>query len=192
MLTGIKDLLVYGMVNKAIEDLVCMEHGEPMWEKIKERANVDVDVFISNDPYPDDLTYRMVAAAAELLQTPADQILHAFGEHWVLKTAKEGYGGIMQSAGKTLPEFLKNLNNLHTRVIMLFPKLNPPRFECTDVQAQSLKLHYYSERIGLEPFVVGLIVGLGKMFGTPATAVLAQGRDSAAGHDIFEVTWSTP
>ena len=40
---------MYGMVNKAIEEMVCMHHGEEMWERIMSKSGVDVDVFISNE-----------------------------------------------------------------------------------------------------------------------------------------------
>lgn len=78
--------LMYGMVNQAIEQMVTEIHGEEAWEKIKEMAGIDVDVFISNEGYPDDYTYRLVAAASELSQTPAEEILEAFGEHWLLRS----------------------------------------------------------------------------------------------------------
>lgn len=183
---------MYGMVNKAVEEMVCRHHGEAVWERIKAKAGVDVDVFISNDPYPDEITYRLVVAASEIIGVPADRILEAFGEHWVLHTARDGYGGLMQAAGRSLPEFLKNLNNLHTRVVMIFPKLRPPRFECTEVTGNSLRLHHFTERPGLAPFVVGLVQGLGKMFGTPATVRLVASRTEGADHDEFTVEWTSP
>ena len=144
---------MYGMVNKAVEDMVCRDYGAPTWERIKERAGVDTEVFLSNEPYADEVTYRLVAAASELLGTPAANILEAFGEHWVLHTAQEGYGPLMRAAGRSLPEFLVNLPNFHSRVAMIFPKLQPPRFECTDITSRSLKLHYFTHRPGLESFV---------------------------------------
>jgi hypothetical protein len=181
---------MYGMVNKAVEDMVCMHHGEAMWDKIKAKAGVDVDVFMSNESYPDEVTYRLVGAASEVLAVPADKILEAFGEHWVLHTAQDGYGGLMGAAGKSLPEFLANLPNFHSRVAMIFPKLQPPRFECTDVTASSLRLHYYTHREGLASFVVGLMQGLGKMFGTPVTVRPLESRGAGADHDVFEVSWT--
>ena len=33
---------MYGMVNKAVEEMVCMQHGESAWEQIKAKAGVDV------------------------------------------------------------------------------------------------------------------------------------------------------
>jgi hypothetical protein len=181
---------MYGMVNNAVEQMVCTHYGERTWEEIKARAGVDVDVFMSNEAYPDQMTYALVGAASEVLAVPANKILEAFGEHWVLHTAQDGYGGLMRAAGKSLPEFLVNLPNFHTRVAMIFPKLQPPRFECTDVTAASLKLHYYTHREGLAPFVVGLMQGLGKMFGTPITVRPLESRGTGADHDVFEVSWT--
>ena len=91
-----------------------------------------------------------------------------------------------------MPEFLLNLPNFHARVVMIFPRLQPPRFECTDVTACSLKLHYFTHRQGLESFVVGLVRGLGKMFGTPVTVGLAAARSRGADHDVFDVAWGQP
>lgn len=181
---------MYGMVNKAIEDMVCANHGEAVWEQIKAEAGVDVDVFMSNEGYPDEITYQLVGAASKILKLPADAILEAFGEHWVLHTAQEGYGGLMQAAGKSLPEFLANLPNFHSRVAMIFPKLRPPRFQCTDVTASSLRLHYFTHRPALTPFVVGLMKGLGRMFKTPVSVRLAVPKGAGADHDIFDVTWT--
>jgi len=183
---------MYGMVNKAVEDMVCRNFGAATWKLVKEQAGVDAEVFLSNEPYPDEVTYRLVAAASEFLRKPAEDILESLGEHWVLYTAQEGYGPLLRGAGRSLPEFLVNLPDFHGRVKMIFPQLRPPRFECTDITACSLKLHYFTHRQGLEYFVVGLIRGLGKMFETPVTVDLATARSQGADHDIFAVTWEQP
>lgn len=181
---------MYGLVNKAIEDLVVSNFGEDKWEAIKAKAGVDVEVFVSNEAYPDDITYNLVGAASEVLATPARDILIAFGEHWVLKTASHGYGAMMRSGGQSLKEFLINLPNFHTRVQMIYPKLQPPRFECRDVGEDSLRLHYFTHRPGLADFVVGLVQGLGKLYQTPATATLVESKAEGADHDVFEVRWT--
>lgn len=183
---------MYGMVNKAVEEMVVLHHGETVWEHIKAKAGVETEVFMSNESYSDDITYNLVFAASEVLQVPAEQILIQFGEHWVLQTAQAGYGGLMRAAGRSLPEFLRNLPNFHSRVAMIFPNLQPPRFECTDITEGSLKLHYFSHRPGLAPFVVGLMQGLGKMYHTPATVRLIEAKASGADHDIFAVDWAPP
>lgn len=183
---------MYGMVNKAVEEMVVSQHGEPTWERIKAKAGIDVDVFMSNEGYPDDITYALVAAASEVLGTPAGKILEAFGEHWILHTAQEGYGALLRAGGKTLPEFLLNLPNFHTRVAMIFPNLQPPSFRCSEVTANTLKLHYHTHRPGMTGFVVGLIRGLGKMYRTPVSVELTDTRTQGADHDVFHITWSEP
>ena len=66
---------MYGLVNKAIEGLVRDNHGDAAWRRIREKAGVTVEAFVSNEPYPDDITYRLVQAASEELATPALEFL---------------------------------------------------------------------------------------------------------------------
>jgi hypothetical protein len=63
---------MYGMVNKAVEDMVCTQFGESVWEDIKSCAGVDIDVFMSNEAYPDEMTFQLVSAASEVLKIPAE------------------------------------------------------------------------------------------------------------------------
>ena len=181
---------MYGMVNKALEDMVTSRQDEDCWERIKQAAGVDVDVFISNEGYPDEMTYNLVGAISEELKIPVPQVLEEFGMHWVLKTAAEGYGELMEAGGKTLKEFLLRLPTFHTNVALIFPNLNPPRFRCSDVADLSLKLHYYSDREGLAPFIIGLLKGLSERFSTPVHIehVTARGQDDD--HDVFLIDWS--
>jgi hypothetical protein len=175
------------MVNKAVEDLVCSRFGEKKWLEVKAAAGVDVDVFVSDESYPDELTYNLVGGACRVLGAEASAVLELFGEHWVLNTAQEGYGELLDSGGSTLPEFLENLPNFHARVSLIMPKLRPPEFEVSDRTAASLHLHYRSHRHGLQPFVIGLVKGLGRKFKTEVAVELLprRGRD----HDVFLVRW---
>lgn len=181
---------MYGLVNKAIEDMVIKGHGEEIWERIKETAGVDVEIFISNESYPDEVTYNLVNAVSEHLELPSSQVLEEFGIHWVLYTAVEGYGNLMEAGGKTLGEFLQRLPTFHTSVAMLFPNLKPPQFRCSDVEEDSLKLYYYSQREGLAPFVIGLLKGLARRFRTSVQIehITVRGRNDD--HDVFLIDWS--
>ena len=178
---------MYGLVNKAIEDMVCHNFGEDTWETIKQKADVDIDVFLSMDAYPDDVTHRLVRAATDVLGMSAAEILQAFGEYWVLYTAKVGYGEMLEMAGDKLPDFLQNLDNLHARVGLSFPQLKPPSFQCTHIHEDSLHLHYHSSRQGLAPMVIGLVKGLGKRFETEIDITQTSSRDQGGEHDEFSI-----
>lgn len=181
---------MYGLVNKAIEEMVCQNHGVSTWERIKAEAGVDATGFISNEPYPDDITYGLVAAASKILGAPAEDILKAFGEHWVLHTALESYGPMMRATGTSLRDFLIALPHLHTRVELIYPNLKPPEFACHEVGDTELDLHYWTTRPpGLEPFVEGLLHGLGKMFDTPVEVELREQRSDESDHSVFHVSW---
>lgn len=183
---------VYGMVNKAVQDLVTSRFGAPKWQEIRELAGVEEEVFVANQGYADEVTYRLVDAAARVLELPAEQVLHAFGEYWILETARVGYGAMMRAGGKSLREFLVNLPNFHTRVSMIFPHLQPPRFACSEVSEHSLKLHYHTHRAGLLPFVLGLLSGLGKMYRTPVEVAAVASRADGSDHDVLLVRWGEP
>ncbi|MCY7383930.1 MAG: heme NO-binding domain-containing protein [Microcoleus sp. CAN_BIN18] len=178
---------MYGLVNKAIEEMVCSRFGEETWETIKEKADVDIDFFMTMEAYPDDLTHRLVHSASEVLGISADDILQAFGEYWVIYTASEGYAQILDLAGDNLREFLGNLDNLHARVGLNFPQLQPPSFRCTDNSENSMELHYYSHRQGLAPMVKGLLKGLACRFHTEVEIEQTSDRTQGADRDVFSI-----
>jgi hypothetical protein len=181
---------MYGLVNKAIEELVTEKFGIETWQKIKEKAAVTEGTFISNESYPDATTYQLVGAATEVTGLSAEQILHAFGEHWVLQTAKKSYGPLLKAGGRDLPSFLKNLPNFHARIMLMYPNLKPPHFEVSDMHQDSIVLHYRSDRPGLSHFVIGLLRGLGKLFQTELTIEHTEKKADGADHDQFKISWA--
>lgn len=176
---------MYGLVNKAVEDLITTKFGAQAWEDITKKAGVDDVGFISMDPYPDEVTYGLVTAAAEILEKPVDQLLEAFGEYWTLYTAREGYGDLLSISGKDFESFLENLDNMHTRVALSFPELRPPTFACERNDDGDLVLHYHSEREGLAPMVRGLVKGLANMFEVDIHMEQTSSKADGADHDIF-------
>lgn len=180
---------MYGIVNRAIEDLVVSNFGEDKWEAAKERSGVDVDYFISNQPYDDEITYKLAIAISEEMDMSVEDVLRALGEWWILKTGKEKYGGLMEAGGHNLKEFLINLPTFHNRIMLLYPKLTPPEFKISDLQERSIHVHYHSKREGLKEFVWGLLSGLGKMYKANAEIELVQSRDEGDTHEVFKVSW---
>lgn len=137
---------MYGIVNKAIEGLVTSNFGEDKWEAILKRSGVDHDVFSGNEIYDDKITFDLAIAASEVLELPLSDVLIAFGKYWVLNTAKKHYGSLMDTGGSTLKEFFINLPNFHSRVMLLYPNIQPPEFDIEDVSENELKLKYFSKR----------------------------------------------
>ena len=180
---------MYGIVNKAIQDLVTFNFGKEKWEIILEKSGIEEDFFISGEAYDDAITFKLAQAVSEEMNMTIQEVLIAFGEWWVVKTTKEKYGGLMESGGSSFKEFLINLPLFHNRVMLIYPKLTPPEFKISDISENNLNLHYFSKREGLQEFVRGLIQGLAIMFGVTASITLLQTRDLGDSHEIFNVSW---
>jgi hypothetical protein len=180
---------MYGIVNKAIQELITESYGYEKWEAIRKRAQIEVEFFLLNEAYDDDITYKLAIAASEELYISTDEILNSLGEWWVLKTSTQHFGSMMKAGGKDLREFLINLPNFHNRISLIYPKLAPPEFKITHLAESSLQLHYFSGRQGLKEFVRGLLIGLSKSYSEPIIIELIQSRDKGGDHETFKISW---
>ncbi len=178
---------MYGLINKAIESMVTTQFGEPTWKEILEAAGVRDTGFVSMDKYDDALTYELVGAACKVLQADAAEVLESFGKYWTQYTAKEGYGDILDLSGSTLSEFLSNLDDMHVRVAMVFPELEPPSFESVEREDGSHELHYGTERDGLAPMVIGMVKGLADRFNVRVSIEQIASRNNGSDHDVFHI-----
>jgi hypothetical protein len=157
---------MYGMVNAAFRELIVSLFGHDQWERVRLAVVPDVDTFSPMEQYPDEITYAMVEEACRLTGYPQDALLIKFGESWVIYTDRQGYGALFDIAGDALPDFLLALNDLHERVGRNFPKLRPPAFHFDRIDANTMRMHYLTKRVGLCPFVHGLLQGLSLRFKT--------------------------
>lgn len=160
---------MYGLVNQAVKDLVQSKFGDEAWSEICKTAKIQSNDFVAMQYYPDTLTYELVGAASKHLKLDPHVILTEFGKHWVLFTAKNGYGPLMDLFGNDYKTCLNNLNNLHARMGMSLPQLTPPRFVFTEVDSKTYQVEYQSKRAGLSPMVLGLLQGLAEKYGEKVT-----------------------
>lgn len=182
---------MYGIVNKSIEELVVANYGEEKWEEIKAKSNINIEYFISSESYDDDITFILAETIANELGVTVDDVLRLFGEWWILHTGKNHYGYLLESGGDNYKDFMLNLPSFHNRVMMMYPKLTPPEFKISNVNGDSLHLHYFSKRKGLTAFVYGLMSGLGKFFNTDVTTEHLETVPSQSTHEIIKITWKS-
>lgn len=180
---------MYGLVNKAIKDLVVTKFGEDKWNEICDLSDFVEEDFISLQSYPDELTYTLVKNASRVLESESSVVLEAFGEYWILYTAEEGYNDLLEITGNSFVEFLRNLDMLHYRMANIMPSLEPPKFTVRNVKDNSLELEYRSARQGFIPMLFGLIRGLGKRFSLEVTTTLLQEKDDQNDCTVFLITW---
>jgi hypothetical protein len=178
---------MYGLVNKAFEQFVKQRYGDDRWERIRKISQLEVEFFHNMRPYPDQISYQLVGAMSEELQIPVEEVMRMVGRYWLQHTGAEGYGDLLKLSSDTFQEVLLGLNQMHTRIKLLYGQLQPPSFEVTDVTDDGLLLHYRSKRPGLAWFVVGLVEELGTRYKTEVSVELVQQRELGADHDVFQI-----
>ncbi len=176
---------MYGMIHKSIRELVIQSYGENRWERIAQDAEVDPEDFLSLRNYDDGIVYRLVSACSENLSMDPNELLVAFGKHWVLVTAAEQYDQLIKSYGKNTLEVLENINHMHARISTTFIDYRPPMFTTEYIDENRATLHYSSSREGLSPFVVGLVEGLADLYGE--TIEIKQINDCSGDHNYSAV-----
>ncbi|TTH23538.1 Guanylate cyclase soluble subunit beta-1 [Bagarius yarrelli] len=130
-----------------------------LMNSVQREAQVDVEgQFLVRIIYEDAKTYDLVAAASKVLKINAGDILQMFGKMFFEFCQESGYDTILRVLGSNVREFLQNLDALHDHLGTIYPGMRAPSFRCTDAEkGNSLILHYYSEREGLQDIVIGII-----------------------------------
>jgi len=180
---------MYGIVNQAIQGLVVDSFGQQKWEEILKDSNVDIVSFSNKGIYPDKITYDLANSASRILKVSLDDVLFSFGKYWVLNVANLKYNSLLKTGGNHAFEFMKNLPNFHSRVMLYYPDIEPPEFQVEEVDSKTLILHYYSARIGLSSFVKGIVIGLGDFFGNKIVCELIVLKEDRHTSSSFEVKW---
>ena len=145
--------------------------------------------FISMQTYDDQITFDLVAQASTMLDVPADELLRQFGSYWIRFTAAEGYGHLIPLFGDSLESFLSNLgNDLHARVSLTMPELQPPEFRTEQTQEGTWHVEYRSHRHGLRAMVLGLLEGLAERFNESVVVThLSSAEDNGTVVELFEI-----
>jgi hypothetical protein len=185
-------IIMYGMVNKAVQDLLLTNPGEDTWQQVKQKAGVEDEIFISMESPRDEVTHKLIGATSEMLEQSTGKILKVSGRGWVLETERNSYKRRLTDGGRTLEEFLKNLPKFHTRGVMMFPAQQPPRVDGTDVKTTELQLQYRSDRHGVSALIIRQLEGLAEMFALEVRITQQEGKDCGVNHDVIQIAWKEP
>jgi hypothetical protein len=151
---------MYGMIHRAIYELLAAHHSESEWESLKAVLNINPDGMIGTLVYPDAQTIQLVEESAMLLRIAPDEFLRRLGRFWITFAEQGPYRHILDFTGKDLPSFIRGLDLMHQAVVTAMPQANVPSFTLVEDGPEALTVDYRSGREGLEPFVAGLFQGL--------------------------------
>ncbi len=179
---------MYGMVNKFISTTVINRYGQKEWDKINSKLPFTTDTFIEMQSYTDDVTFGIVGTAVEVLDVDIAKFLEEMGFDWVLETSKGSYQSMYSMVSGGMYEFIENLNNMHHVISSQLSEITPPSFLCQKGDENDIYVKYFSERDGLEPFVLGLLSGLSAYFKEPATIELLSTKNTDQPFSEFKIT----
>ena len=66
---------MYGMIHKAIRDMVSTVHGEDAWRQVLSESGAGDSDFLSLHSYDDQIAYNLVGACSSILGTSAEACL---------------------------------------------------------------------------------------------------------------------
>jgi hypothetical protein len=155
-----------GVVFNVLEEIVVHDHGEDAWEALLEDAGVD-GIYTSLGSYPDEDLLKLVGAASEFLDLPADDVVRWFGRSALPRFAVR-YPHLFE-AHETTRSFVLTLNDIiHPEVRKLYPGADVPVFAFDAADDGKLVMEYASPR-RLCAFAEGLLHGAGDHYGESLT-----------------------
>jgi hypothetical protein len=151
---------MYGMIHRALRQMVLEERGAEVWSAIERSANAEPSDFISSATYPDELTQRLLSTSSEALGQDPDHMLAQFGQFWIRYAEAGSFAAILTFTGQDIVSFIANLDRMHRTIEDVMPNARMPSFSILAHDVGQITVQYRSTRIGLAPFVSGLLYGL--------------------------------
>ena len=156
---------MYGLVNKAIQDLVTEKFGAECWKQVVATANIETSRFVTTHVYDDKVTYDLVRAVSSVLNISPEATLLTIGKFWIDFVKRNGFESLLAANGNCLVDFLRNLDSFHSRLAANYPEYVSPEFHFRQHDDGVVDLGYFSKRPGFAPMVEGMIRGLANHFG---------------------------
>jgi hypothetical protein len=157
--------LVKGVVFNLLEQLVARDFGEDTWDALLDESGLD-GVYTSLGSYPDEDLMKLVGAASNVLDMPADNVVSWLGRN-ALPLFAMRYPQLFEPHDSAR-SFVLTLNDIiHPEVRKLYPGADVPEFDF-DSRGELLVMGYRSPR-KLCSFAEGLLLGAADHFGERLT-----------------------
>lgn len=132
---------------------------------------------------------NIIALICHFLGLEPGTILEMFGEQFLVWCKESGYAQTLQRLGRSLQDFLTNLDALHDHLSIIYPQMDAPSFRCSETSSKKeFHLHYYSSRDGLERIVIGIVKSVAREFyGVEVEITLIRSKEDGLDHALFRI-----
>lgn len=139
---------MHGLFNRSLQRFLAATYGGDSWSAIARAADVDPPEFEALLIYDDATTRRVLAAAAERLGKPQEDILEDLGTWLVTNPGTDAVRRLLRFGGVDFTSFLMSLDDLPDRARLALADLDLPvmrlqaqgdatyRLECLATQPQ--------------------------------------------------------
>uniref|UniRef100_A0A1I7TCM4 guanylate cyclase n=1 Tax=Caenorhabditis tropicalis TaxID=1561998 RepID=A0A1I7TCM4_9PELO len=148
---------MYGLIIDHIATYIKEKYGESTWAEVKFVSGVTEDTFQMDKKFSEGLSHKLIWGCHDVTGDPVDELMNNIGTSFYKFLTKYEFNKVLRVLGRTFPQFLNGLDNLHEYLRFTFPKLKPPSFYCEHESRTGLTLHYRSKRRGFLHYVQGQI-----------------------------------
>ena len=120
---------MHGLVNKSIERFILDTYGTNVWATVS-RSMGETDLcFDALWPYPDDVTFHLIAASAQAVPKHVDDLLEDLGTYLVSHANCEHIRRLLRFGGVDFVDFVVSLEDIPDRATLALDDLILPRLE---------------------------------------------------------------
>ncbi|CAI5456046.1 unnamed protein product [Caenorhabditis angaria] len=148
---------MYGLIIDHIATYIKEKYGESAWAEVKFVSGITDDTFQMDGIFSEGLPHKLIWACRDVTNVAIDELMTNIGHSFYKFLGKYEFNKVLRVLGRTFPQFLNGLDNLHEYLRFTFPKLKPPSFYCEHESRTGLTLHYRSKRRGFLHYVQGQI-----------------------------------
>ena len=115
---------MYGLIFAVFEEFILQTFDLKTWHAIKTKAGCEVpdDGFVSQQYYEEKELIDLALAACEVLSISIEAALEAYGVYFTTYIYNNGYESLLLSNGRTLRQWLSNVNATHEYLGRQFSK----------------------------------------------------------------------
>jgi len=152
-----------GIVAVALKATVMENFGNEVWYSILVKSGLKKTAqFTTSTDVSDEFIGRLMHATLAELNITMPQAGDAFGSRWMNHTVPRVYPVFLHNLSSSR-QLLVKLNDIHARVTKMIPNAQPPHFDYSWEDDNTLIMSYTSHR-GLIDLAVGMIKGVGEYF----------------------------
>lgn len=175
---------MHGLVNRAMERFLRETYGAVAWQQIVARAALPFDSFEALMIYDPALTRAVVAAAAHVLDRPADALMEDMGTYLVSHRSGERLRRLLRFGGVGFRDFLHSLEELPARARLALPDLKLPDMRLFDLGGGEFTIGTTVPFPGAGYVLMGLLRAMADDYGS--LVVLDMAAQGAAG-DVIRI-----